>query len=118
MQSPMKRGEVWWAIIDKKRPVVILSQDAAGEMRAMVIVAPARTDIRGIAVEVKVGVREGLPRGGVLRVALPRPGHVNCNWLVTLGQADLAERLGVLSTAKLGQVQEILRLGGIEQLAE
>jgi mRNA interferase MazF len=114
----MKRGEVWWAIIDKKRPVVILSQDEAGEMRAMVIVAPARIDIRGIAAEVKVGARQGLPRGGVLRVALPRPGHINCNWLVTLGQADLVERVGVPSAAKLHQLEDAFRLGGIEQLAK
>lgn len=51
----MKRGEVWWARLDEKRPVVLLSPDEAFDVRAMVIVAPASTDIRGIAVEVAVG---------------------------------------------------------------
>jgi mRNA interferase MazF len=112
----MKRGEVWWALIDERRPILILSQDEAGEIRAMVIVAPANIDIRGIAVEVKVGAPEGLSHEGVLRVAFPRPGHVNCNWLVSLEQADLLERAGTMSSEKLQQVEDILRLGGLEQL--
>jgi mRNA interferase MazF len=110
----MKRDEVWWAHIDKRRPVVILSQEKAGEISAMVIVAPARTDIRGIAVEVKVGTRAGLSREGVLRVALPRRGHVNCNWLVTLQEVDLIEHAEALSAAKLHQVDDLLRVGELE----
>ena len=110
----MKRGEVWWARIDRRRPVLILSQDKVGDIRAMVIVAPARINIRGIAVEVKVGTREGLPRAGVLRVALPRPGHVNCNWLVTLQKVDLIERAGSLSSAKLLQVDDLLQVGELK----
>lgn len=98
----MKRGEVWWTDVGEKNPAVILSQDDAREIRAMMIVAPATSDIRGIAVEVKVGAHERLPYEGVLRVALARPGHINCSWLATL------------SSAKLRQLEDALRRGGLD----
>ena len=103
------RGEIWWAQIDERCPVVLLSRDGSDRVRAMMIVAPARTKIDGHAIEVRVGAREGLPFEGVLRVALPRQGRINCSWLVTLPQAALLERAGVLSSAKLGQFEDALR---------
>ncbi|MGX1364812.1 mRNA interferase MazF [Streptomyces canus] len=113
----MQRGEVWLADIDERRPVVLLSGDEASGFRAMQIVAPAGTEISGVAVEVMVGEPEGLPLQGVLRVALPRPGVVPCTWLVTLAQEDLTEQVGVLSPAKLGEIEDALRAGGLEQAA-
>jgi len=80
----------------------------------MMIVAPARTNIDGIAVEVPVGSEEGLPVEGVLRVALPRSDRILCNWLVTLPQAGLLERIGFLSPTKLSQLGDVLRLGQLE----
>lgn len=94
----MKRGEVWWAKIDKRRPVVLLSRDEAYEMRAMVIVAPATTTVRGFSLEIKVGRREGLLRESV----------INCDWLVTVPKADLIERAGSLSAVKLRQLGDAL----------
>ena len=41
----MKRGEVWWANLPKpvgRRPVVLLSRNAAYPVRASVTVAPSR----------------------------------------------------------------------------
>ncbi|MFJ9945259.1 type II toxin-antitoxin system PemK/MazF family toxin [Streptomyces erythrochromogenes] len=113
----MQRGEVWLADFDERRPVVLLSGDEASGFRAMQVVAAAGTDISGVAVEVAVGTPEGLPLEGVLRVALPRPGLVPCTWLVTLAQEDLIERVGALSSAKLGEIEGALRAGGLEQAA-
>jgi mRNA interferase MazF len=157
----VERGEVWWALIDERRAVVLLSGGEASEFRAMQIVAPATiderrgfvllsgeeasesramqvvasasNDIRGVGVEVEIGTREGLPHQGVVRVALPRTGHtpwirsggpfrgpqaessaVPCTWLVTLSRDYLIERAGALSSAKLGQLENALRLAGIE----
>jgi mRNA interferase MazF len=45
----MKRGEVWWARLDKRRPVVLVSRDEAYDVRALVIVAPATMTVRGYA---------------------------------------------------------------------
>ena len=70
----MHRGEVWWAKFDEPRPVVLLSDDEPSGFRAMQVVAPADTDISGLGAEVAVGIQEGLPFEGVLRVAFPRPG--------------------------------------------
>ncbi|MFF9044929.1 type II toxin-antitoxin system PemK/MazF family toxin [Streptomyces parvulus] len=111
----MQRGEVWWANVDERRPVVLLSQEGA-EFRAMQVVAPAGIELGGMAAELAVGASEGLSMEGVLRVALPRPGLVPCTWLVTLRRDDLVERAGVLSPARLGELQELLRLGGLEEL--
>jgi mRNA interferase MazF len=95
----MRRGEVWWARLDKRRPVVLLSRAEAYEVRAMVIVAPATTNSRGFALEVKLGRAEGLPRSCV----------VNGDWLVTIAKQDLVGRAGVLSSAKLSRLDEALR---------
>ena len=94
----MKRGEVWWAHVDKRRPVVLVSRDEAYDVRALVIVAPATTNVRGFAVEVKLGRREGLPRDCV----------VNCDWLVTIPKEDLVERAGALGAVKLARLDRAL----------
>ena len=95
----MTRGEVWWAELDKRRPVVLVSRKEAYAIRALVVAAPVSTTVRGFAVEVKVGKREGLPKTGV----------VNCDWLVTIPKSALAERTGSLSRAKLDQLNDALR---------
>ena len=110
----MERGEVWLGRVDELCPVVVLSRDEADKVRAMLVVAPAKTSIDGIAIEIDLGAREGLQDEGVLRIALPRPGRINCNWLVSMPATNLVERLGTLSTGKLGQLQHALRLAGLE----
>jgi mRNA interferase MazF len=95
----VKRGDIWWANVDKRRPVVLVSRDEAYGVRSLVIVAPATTKVRGYAVELKVGRREGLPRECV----------INCDWLVTLPKEDLIERAGSLAGPKLRQLDDALR---------
>ncbi|MCW2914234.1 MAG: transcriptional modulator of MazE/toxin, MazF [Actinomycetia bacterium] len=111
----MQRGEVWWAEFDEPRPVVLLSGDEVRGCRAMQVVTPAGVDIGGLGVEVAVGAAEGLPFEGVLRFAFPRPGFTPCTWLTTVTRDDLIEQAGVLSSAKLGAIDDALRLGGQEQ---
>jgi mRNA interferase MazF len=101
----MKRGELWWAHLDKRRPVVLVSRAEAYDVRAMVIAAPVSSTIRGYAVEVKVGRREGLPKTSV----------VNCDWLVTLPKYLLKSRIGTLSGDKLERLDDALRFAlGLE----
>lgn len=101
----MKRGEVWWARLDKRRPVVLLSREEAYAVRAMVIVAPATTTVRGFALELKLGRREGMARDCV----------VNCDWLVTVPKVDLIVRAGSLSATKLHALDDALRFAlGLE----
>ena len=112
----MRRGEIWWADLGERRPVVILSQDDAGDIRAMMIVPSSATEACGLAVEVSVG--EGFAYAGVLRVALARPGFIPCTWLQTLARTDLIECVGSLSPAELRQFEDALRLGGLDLLPE
>ncbi|MEU6136571.1 type II toxin-antitoxin system PemK/MazF family toxin [Nocardioides sp. NPDC047086] len=108
----MQRGEVWWVQFDERRLVVLLSGDEPSGIQVMQVVAPAGVDITGLGVEVAVGASDGLPCEGVLRVALPRPGFTPCTWLTTVSRDDLIERAGVLSAAKLSEIDDALRLGG------
>lgn len=138
----MERGEVWWALIDGRRPVVLLSGERSDGFLAMQIVAPASaeerhgflllsgeeaasgtgeaqiaaagSDVRGVGVEVHIGAGEGLTPEGVVRVALPRGGHIFCTWLVTLTREYLIDRAGVLPPGKQRQLDDALRLAGIE----
>ena len=110
----MLRGEVWWAQVDERCPVVVLAQDGPDKIRGMIVVAPASTNIHGHALEVGIGQDEGLPLPGVLRVALPQPGKINCNWLVTLSRSALLD-VGVISREKLHQIDERLRLGELDR---
>ena len=107
----MHRGEVWWAEFDERRPVVLLSEDEPSGFLTMQVVAPADTDISGLGIEVTVGIQEGLPFEGVLRLAFPRPGFTPCTWLTTLSRDDLTERAGALSPEKLSEVDDALRAG-------
>ena len=112
----MRRGEVWWAEFDERRPVVLLSGEDPSGFRAMQVVAPADTDISGLGTEVAVGVREGLPFDGVLRFAFPWPGFTPCTWLTTLSREDLIELAGAVSAAKLSEIDDAMRAS--EQRAE
>jgi len=108
----VKRGEVWWVEFDERRPVVLLSEDESAKFVAMQVVAPADADISDLGVEVAVGVREGLPFEGVLRFGFPWPGFTPCTWLTTLRREDLIERAGVLSAAKLSEIDDALGAAG------
>jgi mRNA interferase MazF len=115
-EDTMRRGEVWWAEFDERRPVVLLSGEDLSAFQAMQVVAPADTDISGWGIEVAVGVQEGLPFDGVLRFAFPHPGFTPCTWLTTLSREDLIERAGAVSAAKLSEIDDALRAS--EQTAQ
>ncbi|MFD5537250.1 type II toxin-antitoxin system PemK/MazF family toxin [Streptomyces sp. NPDC127079] len=106
----MQRGEVWRVGGDERRLFVLLSGDDASGIRAMQVVAPAGVDMSGLGVEVRVGTMEGLPFEGVLRFAFRRPGFTPCTWLTTVSRDDLIERVAVLSSAKLSEIDDALRL--------
>lgn len=53
-------GQVWWADLDKVRPVVILTRARVAPLLARVLVAPITTTCRGLVTEVGLGPLEGL----------------------------------------------------------
>jgi mRNA interferase MazF len=94
------------APFDCLRPVVVLSRLGNNDLRCVVAVESANEDISGVAVEVDLGLN-----GHVVRVALPRPGQINCTWVFTSSQEHLTEKVGTLSSAKLNEVENLIRLG-------
>lgn len=137
----MERGEVWWAQIDEKRPVVLLSGGAGPEFLAMQIVEPATLaqklgfvlmsgeqavdvderrrileeagpDPLAVGIEVFFGAEEGLADSGVVRVVLPKAGKIYCTWGTTVGKEALLKRIGTLSPAKQHELDVALALAG------
>lgn len=58
-------GDVWWADLDKVRPVVLLTRRRVAPLLTRVLAAPVTTRVRGIATEVVLGSPEGLKPGCV-----------------------------------------------------
>ena len=71
--------------------MVLLASEKAYAVRELVTIAPVRTRVRGIAAEVPLGPDDGLPR----------PCVVNLYSLATVPKQLLAERLAVLSPARV-----------------
>ncbi len=61
----MGHGQVWWADLDKIRPVVVLTRSRVAPRLQRVLVAPITTTARGLTTEVALGAREGVREGSV-----------------------------------------------------
>jgi mRNA interferase MazF len=98
----MKRGEIWWAEMPLpagKRPVVLVSRESSYAVRSSVTVAEVSRTLRGIANEVALGPRDGLP---VKCVA-------NADNLVTIPKTWLTSCISQLSQSKSKAFDEALR---------
>ena len=63
MARRVARGDIWlyrFAPPDKRRPVLVLSREAALVRIRTAIVAPITSTIRGLPSEVRLGVEQGL----------------------------------------------------------
>ena len=91
------RGELWWCELPNigRRPVVVLSRDAAIPRLRRTLVAPCTTTIRGLISEVV------LERG---QDPVPRRSAVNLDSVESVSIAVLVERLGRLSDARMREV--------------
>ena len=91
------RGEVWWCELPDigRRPVVVLSRNAAIPRLRRALVVPCTTTIRGLASEVQLD-----PGGDP--VALP--SAINLDSVESASIAVLVERLGMLSDDRMRQV--------------
>lgn len=98
----MRRGEIWWARLASpagRRPVALVSRDAAYLIRSSVTVAEVSTVVRAIPSEVTLGTRDGMPR----------PCVINTDNLVTIPKALLESHIASLSKAKLEQLDVALQ---------
>ena len=97
MSSLPARGEVWWCEVPEvgRRPVVVLSRDAAIPRLQRTLIGPCTTTIRGIPSEVLLDPSED---------PIPLPSAVNLDSVESVSVGTLVERLGRLSDGRMRQV--------------
>ncbi len=98
-RRPTEHGEIWEALLDKRRPVAIVSRDDVGGRRARTTVATITSAIRDVPTHVPVDRRDGLDRLSV----------VNCDELFTIPKERLVRRVGRLSEAKIAALDDAVR---------
>ena len=102
MPTNPQPGEVWFAdlgMIEKSRPVLVLAYPDLDDARALVIVAPLTSQIRGQRGEIDLGH----PRW------LPKPSAVNLQGLASFDRHKLGRKLGVLTETHYEEVKDALR---------
>ncbi|MEE9297527.1 MAG: type II toxin-antitoxin system PemK/MazF family toxin [Acidimicrobiia bacterium] len=97
MTALPSRGEVWWSEIPEigRRPVVVLSRDAAIPRLRRALVAPCTTRIRSLPSEVVLEVEDD---------PIPRRSAVNLDSVESVSIGVLVERIGRLSDDQMRQV--------------
>jgi mRNA interferase MazF len=92
-----ERGELWWCELPDiaRRPVVVLSRDAAIPRLRRALVGPCTTTIRGLSSEVVLEPGED---------PVPRRSAINLDSVESVSTAVLVERLGRLSDLRMDQV--------------
>lgn len=98
----MNRGDVCWVELpdEKRRPVLVLTRDAAIPAMGHVVVAYLTSRIRDIPTEVEVDPAEGLPRNCV----------VSLDNLRTVPRALLTEHIASLPGPRMHQVCRALAI--------
>lgn len=91
------RGEVWWCELPEigRRPVVVLSRDAAIPRLRRTLVGPCTTTIRGLPSEVLLEPGED---------PIPQTSVVNLDSVESVPLGTLVERLGRLSDQRMRHV--------------
>jgi mRNA interferase MazF len=91
------RGEVWWCELAEagRRPVVVLSRDAAIPRLRRTLIGPCTTTIRGIPSEVLLEPGED---------PVPQTSVVNLDSVESVSLGTLVERLGRLSDERMRQI--------------
>jgi mRNA interferase MazF len=97
------RGEVWWCELPDigRRPVVVLSRDAAIPRLRRALVAPCTTTVRGLASEVALEPGDD---------PVPRPCVANLDCVESVSTGVLVERLGRLADTKMREICEALEI--------
>jgi mRNA interferase MazF len=97
------RGEVWWCQLPEigRRPVVVLSRDAAIPRLRRTLIGPCTTTIRGIPSEVLLEPGDD---------PVPRTSVVNLDSVESVSLASLVDRLGRLSDERMIQICRALEV--------
>ncbi len=98
----MTRGEVWWADLEQPigiRPVLIITRSSAVPARSQLVVAQITRTARGIASEVPLTPADGMPKNCV----------INCDVLITVPKSLFRNRITMLSSRKLVDIEQALK---------
>lgn len=97
MKDLPQRGEIWWCDLPNiaRRPVVVLSRNAAIPRLRRAIVAPCTTTIRGLQSEVLLDPDID---------PVPRLSAVNLDSVESVSLGVLVERLGRLSDQRMREL--------------
>jgi mRNA interferase MazF len=97
------RGELWWCELAEigRRPVVVLSRDAAIPRLRRALIGPCTTTIRGIPSEVALEPGED---------PVPQASVVNLDSVESVALGTLVERLGRLSDERMRQICRALEV--------
>jgi mRNA interferase MazF len=97
----VNRGEVWWVEHPEagRRPVCVLTRQAAIGVLTSVVVVPATRTVRGIPTEVALGRGDGMPSDCVL----------SFDNVTTVPKALLTERIAGVPEARLSELCDALR---------
>jgi mRNA interferase MazF len=97
------RGELWWCELPDigRRPVVVLSRDAAIPRLRRALVAPCTTTIRSLPSEVVLEPGDD---------PIPRRSAVNLDSVESVAVAVLVERLGRLADARMRELCDALAI--------
>ncbi|MBA2348847.1 MAG: type II toxin-antitoxin system PemK/MazF family toxin [Solirubrobacterales bacterium] len=63
--NDLGHGQIWWADLEKVRPVVVLTRASVVPLLSRVLAAPITTTVRGLPTEVPLGSAEGVREGSV-----------------------------------------------------
>lgn len=97
----MLRGEIWWAELPQpvgRRPVLLLSRNAAYTVRTSVTVGMITRTIRNIPVELPLGKEDGIPEVCV----------VNLDEILTIPKFRLKQVIATLSSEKMAAVSKAI----------
>jgi len=94
MTPEPRRGEIWLAEVDKRRPVVVLTREPLGRILHSVIVGPVTSTIRGLSTEVELSAADGVRQRSV----------VNLDNLQLLPRTRLIRRVGKAEPASMARI--------------
>ncbi len=97
LASGIARGDVRFYDFespDKRRPVVVLTRDAAVSYLTSVTVAPITSTIRGVPSEVLLGLEDGMKHACA----------VNLHNLITVSQTRLGKRVAQLNSSRMDEI--------------
>ena len=103
MSSLPQRGELWWCEPPEigRRPVVVLSRDAAIPRLRRALIAPCTTTIRNLASEVVLERGEDPVR---------RRTAVNLDSIESVSVSILTDRIGRLSDARVVEICDAIAI--------